>query len=207
MSRSMPCVGLVLAGGAGRRLGGADKGLLSAGGETYVARLARALGYWTDELFISANRHASEYAGWADRVFADEKYRGEGPLAGLYTGLHKAASLGWQHVLVVPCDTPALSQAFFERLVSVATEHPDRVVVATLNDRLQPLHGMFPVSILSRLGEWLEKEHRDARGFVETLHPVRVDCDDLANDFLNVNRTFDQSRLATVLARRETVST
>ena len=54
--------GLVLAGGRGTRMGGADKGLQTLHGEPLAAHVLRRLAPQTGALLISANRHPDAYA-------------------------------------------------------------------------------------------------------------------------------------------------
>ena len=63
--------GLILAGGKGLRMGGADKGLLTLDGGAYAQLLAARMGPFVDLLLISANRNQDRYGAWADQVLAD----------------------------------------------------------------------------------------------------------------------------------------
>lgn len=107
----------MLAGGEGRRLGGADKGLLRFKGEPLMAHVLRALKPQVAECLISANRNLTDYAGFGVPVLPDAA--GEGPLAGLAT-LLAAAQNEW--LLCVPCDSPVLPDALAARLLQAAQQ-------------------------------------------------------------------------------------
>lgn len=64
--RADQVVGLILAGGAGRRMGGVDKGLVELAGRPLTQWVAEALRPQVAHLLISANRHREHYArlGW-----------------------------------------------------------------------------------------------------------------------------------------------
>jgi molybdopterin-guanine dinucleotide biosynthesis protein A len=63
--------GLVLAGGRGTRMGGADKGLASFHGEPLVSRAMRRLQPQVGFVMINANRHLEQYATLGAAVVPD----------------------------------------------------------------------------------------------------------------------------------------
>ena len=104
--------GLLLAGGRGRRMGGADKGLLLLAGEPLALHTLRRLSPQVATVLISANRNAAVYQQWAPVVAdADDDLRG--PLAGLLAALGPCPT-DW--LAVAPCDLPALPIDAFARL-------------------------------------------------------------------------------------------
>lgn len=126
--------GLVLAGGAGRRMGGVDKGLQPFDGEPLAQRAARRLAHQVDRLWISANRHLDVYAGWGWPVLTDApEHPDRGPLAGLLAGL-SACPTAW--LACVPCDVPHFPLDLVARLAAAAPGH--QVVYATAPDPAHP---------------------------------------------------------------------
>lgn len=105
----------VLAGGAGLRLGGADKGLALLAGRPLITWVLDALQTQAIERLISANRNPAQYAAYGLPVLADRG--GAGPLAGL-AALLAAATQDW--LLCVPCDAPALPADLGARLYRAA---------------------------------------------------------------------------------------
>ena len=111
MTRGLPpperLAALVLAGGAGRRLGGADKPLLDLGGRTLLAWvIARLRDEPVGAIALSANGDPARFARFGLAVLDDGAFAGAGPLAGLLAGLDWAAGLGAEALLTVPGDTP-----------------------------------------------------------------------------------------------------
>ena len=119
---------VVLAGGRGTRLGGADKGLVRLRGRPLVEWVLARLRPQVDELFVSANRNGEIYAAYGHRVLRDAecypaggardpagggrdpaggawRVASGGPLAGVLAALEAARH---DLVLAVPCDTPFL---------------------------------------------------------------------------------------------------
>ncbi|TNE76037.1 MAG: molybdenum cofactor guanylyltransferase [Gammaproteobacteria bacterium] len=186
-------VGLLLAGGKGTRMGGHDKGLLNWKGRPMAEWVYRALKSVVAPILISANRSLSAYEQMAPgHVYPDTPDNtGEGPLAGLLRGLIEAEHLGAQAVLVCPCDTPDITPATLSALVEAWKIQPDRPVVAECDGRTHPLHGVYPVSVLAQLGEWLGSGNRRVMKFAESVNAVVVDCPEAGAAFRNRNRPED----------------
>ena len=108
--------GLVLAGGAARRMGGGDKPLLTVGGRSMLAAVIAALG--VAPIAISANGDPTRFAAFGLPVLSDGAFQDQGPLAGLLAGLDWAASLGMTALLTAPGDTPFLPNGLAERLAT-----------------------------------------------------------------------------------------
>ncbi|MDX1589875.1 MAG: molybdenum cofactor guanylyltransferase [Oleiphilaceae bacterium] len=187
--------GLILAGGHGKRLGGCDKGLLAVAGEPFVAPLSRMLRPVVGPLAISANRRESQYRPWCDEVLADRRFSDCGPLAGLYEGLLWARERGCQGVLVAPCDAPLVSAAWARRMAGAAATAPDVAHLSQLATGYQPLHGYFPLTCLDAIDQALSRGEFQVRALVAQLPVQWWDCDEFADEFLNINRPEDLERL------------
>lgn len=101
-------LGVVLAGGAGLRVGGRDKGLLPLCGQPMVERVLDRLRRQCSRLVIIANRNPEGYACHAP-VVRDDGDGHAGPLAGLvaafgFVGANSHALPRW--LLSVPVDCP-----------------------------------------------------------------------------------------------------
>ena len=105
----------VLAGGEGRRLAGADKGLVLWRGQPLVRHVLTALKAQSAEQLISANRNLDVYACFGVPVVRDGV--GGGPLAGL-AALMAEAQHDW--LLCVPCDAPLLPPDLAASLLAAA---------------------------------------------------------------------------------------
>lgn len=144
---STAITGVILAGGEGRRMGGADKGLQLLNGRPLVAHVLARVGPQVNEVFINANRHHEQYAALGHPVIADMPLTGDsepgagagdardglkrsaGPLAGMLAGFGAATR---PLVLFVPCDMPALPADLTARLsAAIESAHADVAVAAT----------------------------------------------------------------------------
>lgn len=100
---------LVLAGGKGTRLGGADKTALVVEGQTIFERQCAALLPRVAEIIVSSPRVHSTYRTVADAV------PDAGPLAGIAAGL-AAATTPW--LLTLAGDMPHVSGAWLDLMLS-----------------------------------------------------------------------------------------
>ena len=84
-------IGLILAGGLARRMGGGDKPLQRLGGRTLLERVVERLAPQCGGLLLSANGDPARFAGFGIQVIADSIPDHPGPLAGILAGLDHAA--------------------------------------------------------------------------------------------------------------------
>ena len=109
--------GLILAGGMGRRMGGADKGLLLLHGRPLAALSLERLRPQVGSLFISANRNLDIYAALGPEVLPYLLPDYPGPLAGIHAALSRIET-PW--LATCPCDSPYLPSDLVERLTAAA---------------------------------------------------------------------------------------
>jgi molybdenum cofactor guanylyltransferase len=118
VSRIGGTIGAVLAGGAGRRFGGA-KCLAMIDGETLLERVLSPFRQVFEETVVVA-REVDPYAGIGARVITDAGPRA-GPLGGIHAGLEWALERGAAGICCAPCDAPFLQAGLLERLSSDAS--------------------------------------------------------------------------------------
>jgi molybdopterin-guanine dinucleotide biosynthesis protein A len=177
---------VVLAGGQGRRMGGADKGLIEYRGRPLIEWALAALAPQVDELVISANRNLEIYAAYGHRVLPDALPDYPGPLAGVLAALD-AVNAEW--LLVAPCDTPHLPADLVARLLDAAQRK--NAVLAVAEDETRVHHSCFIVRADQRenLAAYLARGERAVRHWQAALSPVRVRFD--PPSFANFNAPDD----------------
>lgn len=111
-----PAVGIVLAGGQARRMGGGDKALRLLAGRTLLDHVLARLAPQVDRVALNANGDPARFAAWGLPVLADTLPDFPGPLAGVLAGLRWAAGQGAAEALVVPTDSPFLPPDLLARL-------------------------------------------------------------------------------------------
>ncbi len=180
--------GLILAGGAGRRVGGRDKGLIDWQGRPLVAHVVERLGHQVGRVLISCNRNRTAYEALADGTVGDSRGDFQGPLAGLEAARGVIAT---PLLLVCACDTPLLPEDLARRLweaLLAPQDGPLDVCYAHDGDRDQYLCALLRSDCLASLGAYLDAGQRAVRGWYATLRWQAVDFSDRAGCFVNCNR-------------------
>src|SRR6516165_12255443 len=103
-------VGLVLAGGLARRMGGGDKALIKVGGVAILDRVLERLRGACQTIVLNANGDPARFARYGLAVVADSIPDFAGPLAGILAGLDWAAAhaTNADDIVSVPGDCPFL---------------------------------------------------------------------------------------------------
>ena len=101
-------VGVVLAGGKARRMGGGDKCLLPVGGRPILDHVVERIRFQVSSLILNTNGDLSRFEEYNLPVVADVVQGFAGPLAGVLTGMEWAAAhtpdVPW--VVSIAADTP-----------------------------------------------------------------------------------------------------
>src|SRR5215472_41534 len=113
-------LGLVLAGGLARRMGGGDKARIRVGGATILQRVLGCIAPQCARVIINANGDPARFADTGLTVVADEVPDFAGPLAGILAGLDWAAAnvSGICDIVSVPGDCPFLPPDLVARLAA-----------------------------------------------------------------------------------------
>jgi molybdopterin-guanine dinucleotide biosynthesis protein A len=189
MTGSKNISGLILAGGAGLRVQGRDKGLLPWRGKPLIEHVAGRLKPQVGHLFINCNRNGDHYAKYGDSLIRDSRSDYQGPLAGIEAVIPLLARS--DYLVVVACDTPLLPVDLVARLIEpLENEHDQAPVISYANDgeRDQYLFAALHVSCLESLPPYLESGQRTVRHWFQTQHAVAVDFSDQTGAFVNYNR-------------------
>ena len=118
-------LGVILAGGLARRMGGGDKSLLSLGASSRVLdQVIARLGAQVDQMVLNANGDPERFDEFGLPVVADSLDGFLGPLAGVLAGLDYAADHGFDHIVSVAADTPFFPTDLVSAL-ETATKHMD----------------------------------------------------------------------------------
>lgn len=146
-------VGVVLAGGLARRMGGGDKGLATLGTATMLDEVVRRVGPQVAHLVLNANGDPGRFARLGLPVVADTIEGFVGPLAGVLAGMRWAQREvpPASHVLSVSSDSPFLPTDLATRLAAGLTGGAARIALARSGGELHPVIGLWPVALADDL--------------------------------------------------------
>ena len=145
----MKVVGLLLAGGQSRRMGGGDKALRLLGGIPLLERVIERLRPQIDALVLNANGDPARFARCALPVVPDSVLGFAGPLAGVLAGLDWAAAhrSDCHYVVSVATDAPFLPADLVVRLAEGLEKAGADLSCATSGGRSHPVFGLWPVRL------------------------------------------------------------
>jgi molybdopterin-guanine dinucleotide biosynthesis protein A len=142
-------VGVLLAGGLARRMGGGDKPLTKIGGMTILDRVIDIMRPQCEELILNANGDPARFAATGLPVVSDSIPDFAGPLAGVLAALDWTAGhrpdVGW--VVSVAADTPFLPHDLVARLHEAREQSGEPLAQAETNRRTHPVNALWKVSL------------------------------------------------------------
>lgn len=180
----MRIFGVILAGGQGRRMGGADKALLPLAGRPLIAHVLDRLEPQVERVVISANGDPERFAAFGCPVVADDRPRG--PLSGLLAGLRAVAEMGATHLVSTPVDTPFLPEDLVPRLLLAAEGSAEGLAMAADASGDHPATALWPVGLASALAAYLDTGNSKVLHFAEAHGVARAPFPD-PRAFANLN--------------------
>lgn len=184
----MRIFGVILAGGRGQRMGGADKAALVLGGRTLMSRAIERLDPQVDRLSISANGDPARFAATGLPVLTDLEPRG--PLSGVLAALGWAAPLGATHVVSAAVDTPFFPADLVPQLLLAAETTGTGAALAESGGNLHPTFALWPVGLCDDLRAALDAGQARVTDFARRHRAATARfADDRA--FLNINTPAD----------------
>ncbi|MEU1007160.1 NTP transferase domain-containing protein [Streptomyces sp. NPDC005890] len=138
-----PYDAVVLAGGAARRLGGADKPAVRVGGRALLDRVLAACADARTTVVVAAPRPTARPVRWVR-----EEPPGGGPVAALEAGLRLTTAA---HTVVLSADLPFLEPATLRRLLTALQDTgADGALLTDADGRDQPLVAAYRTAALRR---------------------------------------------------------
>jgi molybdopterin-guanine dinucleotide biosynthesis protein A len=198
-------LGLILAGGLARRMGGGDKGLIKIDTETILDRALSRMKPQCSEMIINANGDPSRFAFTGLPVVPDDIPDFAGPLAGVLAGLDWAAknAPGTEYVMSAPGDCPFLPRELVQRLQEARLKQNKPLACAKSGDWRHPVVGLWPVALRGDLRHALMEENLHKIEIWTARHGVAIAewPDQPIDPFFNVNTPEDAAR-ANEIARQ-----
>ena len=198
-------LGVVLAGGLARRMGGGDKARLRIGGRTIIERVLARLKPQCAALILNANGDPARFADTGLAVIPDSVPDFAGPLAGILAGLDWAAreAPDVADIVSVPGDCPFLPEDLVARLSAARTREAAPLACARSGEWRHPVVGLWPVALRGDLRQALVAEGLRKIEAWTARHGVAVaDWPAVPIDpFFNINTPEDAAEAERIAAR------
>lgn len=190
--------GVVLAGGQSRRFG-SPKAFAKFNGKYFFEIAVETLRAAADDIYIVS--HPSLIDCFRQKtaekvVMDDERYRGQGPLAGIYTAM-KESEAEWMFVL--PCDMPHMRPEVAIKLAEYVNEEFDAIICAHFG-QIQPLVGIYHRRTCEQIEKLLQAKDNRMKSLFHRCQVRYVTEQDFWEDeivFRNVNERNEYDDIVT----------
>lgn len=203
-----PIVGVLLAGGLSRRMGGGDKSLCSLCGVSLLERVVTRFRPQADVLVLNANGNPARFQEFGLPVLADTFPGFVGPLAGVLAGMIWARENCPQarYIATAACDTPFFPRNLVATLGGAVGAR--MIAVAACRGRVHPTFALWSVELAQpleaaiaagrrRLFDWVS-EHN---GIIVEFEPSLLGGAEI-DPFLNINSPDDLGAAEQFLATK-----
>ena len=197
-------LGVILAGGLARRMGGGDKGLLTYDGASLLDHVMARARPQVSGLVLNANGDPARFARFGLPVVPDDLPDHPGPLAGVLAGLEWAAT-HCPHIMAIvtlPCDGPFIPATLVADFLTATKGRATPLAVASSRGRTNPVTALWPVALRDDLrravvDEGLRKvDHWTARhGVVEVAFSDQQVRGQARDPFFNANKPEDLAEM------------
>ena len=147
--------GIILAGGAGQRMNGKDKGLVHWHGKALIDHVIGHFAPQVSHLIINANRNVTLYQERGFPVIKDRAESLLGPLAGIEVGLETINS---EWLAVAPCDSPLFPNDYVQRLYQFTQHNNLALSWVQQNGQDHPLFCLIHRELREVLHDFLHRE-------------------------------------------------
>lgn len=168
---------IILAGGKSSRMG-QDKASMILGGKTMIQHVIDKLSFVFDEIFISGNH--SNYPN-SKGIIKDVTTQ-KGPIGGICSALEFCQ----EDIFVCSCDMPFVSSDLIKKILQKKIEN--RINVVRFGEKIYPVLGIYPFSILNDLMKTIESGNLRMTSFLEQQNAHYIIFDEgFEHQFLNIN--------------------
>jgi len=188
-------LGVILAGGQARRLGGGDKALHEVAGRSLLAHAIERLQPQVSRIVLNANGDPARFESFGLPVVPDSVAGFAGPLAGVLAGLDWAAEnapeCAW--VATVATDAPFFPDDLVARFVAAVDSGDTDLACAETGGRTHPVFGLWPVRLREDLRRALVDEDIRKVDLWTARHGLSVVSfpAPVVDPFFNINRPED----------------
>ncbi len=183
---------VILAGGQSRRFGGGFKTLQKFNDKSVLKRILNNYKNLDIDIALNINSNEVEFSKTGLDLIKDEIKNFQGPLAGIYSSikwiLKNNKNIEW--ILTTPSDTPFLFAKIINKFFKTEFKETTKIILAKNSNKIHPVIGLWHVSLLGKLEEFLKKEDRKIMNWVKLQNYELLNFEN-KNHFFNINTKLD----------------
>ncbi len=183
--------GVILSGGRSSRMQGEDKGLILLNDKALISYVVDVVEAKVGRLLISVNRNIESYQQYGE-VIKDELADFQGPLSGISKALNETTN---PYLLIVPCDSPFISEVLIDELIRSMYENEVDICVADDGAFIHPTFALIKTTLKDNLLAFLDSGERKLGLWIEQNNFEKVDFSDQPKLFINLNNPQDFDKI------------
>jgi len=191
--QSHQVVGVILAGGKGKRMGGGEKPLQTVQGRALIEYVSERASPQVDELILSSNSDPALYAQLQLPIIADRFPGHSGPLLGISSAMawvstRYAQPEAMPHLACFAADVPFFPETLIAQLLHGMMTNDSQVAIARAAGQLQPLFSIWDISSRSILDQAIARGVHGPKLLLPELNSITIDVSAESEfDFANIN--------------------
>ncbi len=183
---------VILAGGQSKRFGGGFKTLHKFNNASLLKRILDNFKNLNIEIALNINSEEREFFDTGLNLIRDQIENFQGPLVGIYSSIkwvmQNNKKIEW--VLTTPSDTPFLFEEIINKFFETEFNENSKIILAKSANKIHPVIGLWHVSLLKALGEFLAKKDRKIMNWVNMQNYEILNFEN-ENYFFNINTRSD----------------
>ena len=183
---------VILAGGQSRRFGGGYKTLNKFNKISILDRIIQNFSKLEMEIVLNVNSNEDQFLKTGLHLIKDELENFQGPLAGIYSSmkwvLENRKNIEW--IFTSPSDTPFLNKNLVNKFLSTDYNNKTNIIIAKSSNKTHPVIGLWHISLVKSLEEFLAKDNRKIMHWVEGQNYEFLNFEN-KNNFFNINTQTD----------------
>ncbi len=188
---------IILAGGQSRRMG-QNKSLMKLNGIRLIDRIIGECLPISEKVILVSNHDLDDIPEEVLIVDDLSQFKGQGPLAGIWTGLTLAKEGA---CLVVACDMPFISKEIAQQFERVMMEKKVDAVIPIAEGRMHPLFAVYHTRIKDQVYQTLLNGKRSVQSMVSDIQVEFYPMDEHEGILWNMNTMDDYVQAAKMTDR------
>ena len=191
-------LGVILAGGLSRRMGGKNKFLKKINNNVIIDLIIERAKKQVDKLIINVNNEIPYLSKFNLSIIPDIVKGYKGPLAGVLSGMSwaKKQSKNIDYIATFACDAPFFPKNLVQNLLSEIKNDNLDIIIPKYNGQKHPVFGIWSVDLIDSLKKYIVEDDLQKVDTWIIKHKFKIlDFKNLKYDpFFNINTPEELSK-------------